>query len=265
LGHSSKEDIVAKLKTKNIVTPGHLSDMNPLVKVLWTLSITENNTDISEIDAETISHILLKIARINLSEEAVRNALARADDKIKRNHFGLEIFYEIMSTGKEFLEISLGSQTNSVMFFSGSTPWSDLNKRFPEILKMMEGEICIIDSWYGIGTFYTLEKFGKTRSIRMLTGQLGREEQQNMTKFTTELNKFKKEFNNINLKSYGAWWELHDRYMLSDNAIFIVGHGIKDIGTKESFGILVSKDTAGDLLTELKRRFEEKWAKAKNI
>ena len=234
---------------------------------MWVLKVTKDKTDISRITAKTISHIIAKIAEINLEEVIIKNALNRAGDKIKIYKEGGKVYYEIMAPGRTMLD---GIEENTsgkaeLMFFSGSTPWSDLNKRFPEILEIMDGEICIVDSWYGIGTFYTLEKFGKTRQVKMLTGQLGKEERQNPAKFATEFNKFKKEFNNINIREYSAWWELHDRYIISDNALFIVGHGIKDIGTKESFGIFVSKEIAGSLLIELKKRFDEKWLKAKSV
>lgn len=56
--------------------------------------------------------------------------------------------------------------------------------------------------------------------------------------------------------------DLHDRYVLSDAKILIVGHGLKDIGGKESFIIMLPRALAADLLGDVERSFDAKWSKA---
>lgn len=55
---------------------------------------------------------------------------------------------------------------------------------------------------------------------------------------------------------------LHDRYVLSDEKILIVGHGLKDIGNKESFVIVLPRKFATDLLADVQRSFDQKWGAA---
>jgi hypothetical protein len=43
--------------------------------------------------------------------------------------------------------------------------------------------------------------------------------------------------------------------------ILIIGHGLKDIGGKESFVIVLPRTMAGDLLSDMQRSFDQKWAK----
>lgn len=73
---------------------------------------------------------------------------------------------------------------------------------------------------------------------------------------------FKKERPNVELRLAARPHDLHDRYVLSDAKILIIGHGLKDIGTKESFVIVLPQTLAGDLLDDVQESFDEKWAKA---
>src|SRR3989344_4940428 len=107
--------------------------------------------------------------------------------------------------------------TEDILFFTGKDSWTDPNKNFPKIIESLKGDLCIVDPFYGNGTFYVLEKFGKTRKIRFLSSQLGNDEQQNLTKFDNNLKRFKKEFKNIEMRKYDKPYELHDRYIIAKN------------------------------------------------
>lgn len=151
------------------------------------------------------------------------------------------------------------------MFFSGNKSWSDPNKNFPKIIELLEGDLRIVDPYYGNGTFFTLEKFGNKRKIRFLTSTLGNEEKENQNKFDLNLKKFKKEFKNIELKIYGKSYELHDRYIISDNALVIIGYGLKDLADKESFLVFLPKNLVKEFLPTLKKTFESRWKKSNNL
>ncbi|GAH52861.1 unnamed protein product [marine sediment metagenome] len=162
-------------------------------------------------------------------------------------------------------ELSLPSSENKVLFLTGKDAWTDSNKSLPSIIKMLDGDICIVDPFYGNGTFYTLAKFGKERKIRFLSGQLGNEERNNINDFNINLKKFKKQFKNIKMKRYDKFYELHDRYIIAENALVVVGHGIKDFGNKESFVIFLPKKLVLSFLPILKKVFDERWKKSNDI
>lgn len=155
--------------------------------------------------------------------------------------------------------------SESIQFFTGQNTWTDPNKNFPKVIEMLKGNLCIVDPFYGNGTFYVLEKFGKAKKIRFLSSTLGNEEKQNQTKFDTNLNKFKKEFKNIELRKYDKFYELHDRYIIAENYLVVIGHGIKDLAAKESFIIVLPEKFVKSFLPKLKKIFEERWRKSSNI
>ena len=161
--------------------------------------------------------------------------------------------------------LSMPSSEDNVLFFTGKDSWTDPNKNFPRIIEMLEGDLCIVDPFYGNGTFYVLEKFGKKRKIKFLSCKLGDEEQRNITKFDINLKRFRKEFKNIEMRKYDKFYELHDRYIIAENSLVIIGHGIKDLADKESFVMFLPKKLVAGFLPILKKTFEERWKKSNNL
>jgi hypothetical protein len=47
--------------------------------------------------------------------------------------------------------------------------------------------------------------------------------------------------------------------------MLILGHGLKDIGGKESFIIRLGRDLVPDLLNEVRKVFDARWKIAKSI
>ena len=157
------------------------------------------------------------------------------------------------------------SSAEDVLFFTGKDSWTDPNKNFPKVIDSLKGDLCIVDPFYGSGTFYVLEKFGKKRKIRFLSCKLGSEEQANITKFDINLKRFRKEFQNIEMRKYDKHYELHDRYIIAENALIIIGHGIKDLADKESFVVCLPKQLVTKFIPVLKKSFEERWKRSQNL
>ena len=162
-------------------------------------------------------------------------------------------------------KLTSSENADNVLFFSGENSWTDPNKRFPKVIEMLEGDLSIVDPYYGNGTFWALEKFGKKRKIHFLSSKLGDEEQRNLTKFDNNLKRFKKEFKNIEMRKYEKFYELHDRYIISKNALVVIGYGIKDLANKESFIVFLPEKLVRNFLPGLKRNFEQRWRKSGNI
>ena len=163
-------------------------------------------------------------------------------------------------------EISLrGFQSNKILFVTGADAWTDSNESFPKIIDALNGDLCVVDKFYGNGTFSILTKFGKKRKVRFLSAVLGDEEQKNKADFDSNLRKFKGQFKNIKLKKYDKFWELHDRYIIANNALVVIGYGIKDFGNKESFVIFLPKNEVAKFLPILKSIFEKRWKQSSDI
>jgi hypothetical protein len=265
MGIIDENEILERLKGKDLTLISSIEDATPLAQALWVLEIVKDVARVKKITAKTISFLLSEILEIPLDEKAIIRAFARAGDKIRIEKDG-QVYYEIMTSGRRYLQSGATVECEGgVSFFTGQSAWSDANVNFPKIIESLKGDICIVDPYYGNGTFYVLEKFGKKRNIRFLSGQLGGEEQNNINTFITNLKKFKKEFKNISLRRFSKPYELHDRYIIADNALVVVGYGIKDLAEKESFVIYLPGSMVKEFLPSLKKTFEERWKKAQNI
>lgn len=264
MGLSTEEEITNALKKKDLSKYSDPSDFEPLAQGLWILAVVKDNTDIKRITAKAASFILSELKEINLGEKAILRALARAGDKVKTTKEADKVYYEIMASGRTFLEDSTISP-NKVLFFTGKAAWTDPNKNFPKIIELLKGDLCIVDPYYGNGTFFVLDKFGKNRKIRFLSERLGNEELNNITIFDNNLKRFKKEFKNIELKRCNKKYELHDRYIIADNGLVVIGHGLKDLAEKESFVIFLPEKLVRTFLPTLKAIFEARWKTASNV
>lgn len=170
---------------------------------------------------------------------------------------------EFTTLNKEFFQDeNIPKNGIIVKHISGKKGWTDRNKKFSDFLKNLKGEIIIVDGYYGLGSFHVLDNFENIK-VRFLTFQAGRDE--NEEKITKELQRFKREFPKIELKKYPNFWEIHDRYILSENMLVWIGQGLKDFGDKECFLIGVPIETVLDIAEGLRAEFEERWNKSNNL
>jgi len=143
-----------------------------------------------------------------------------------------------------------------LFYITGKTPWTDRNDKFVKFLQQLEGDILIVDPYYGLDTFHILTKFPK-HNIKFMTSQLGRDEKDEIIK--KEISRFKKEFKNIKIRVYPKFYELHDRYIISKNYFVIIGHGLKDLGNKECFLIAIPKKDVQEITKVLEEKFITRW------
>ena len=80
-------------------------------------------------------------------------------------------------------------------------------------------------------------------------------------KLIRSIEDFCSEYENIEIKLYDDQ-DFHDRYILTQDKILIIGHGLKDIGKKESFIIEITEDISKDIISSLLIKFKERWDKS---
>jgi hypothetical protein len=144
----------------------------------------------------------------------------------------------------------------SILCVSGMEPFTDYVK-ISEIFQNLSGDIDICDPYIGEESLLLLGKIPKDRKLRFLIGR-------NAT-VPPSLSKFKKEFHSFNFKRH-INDDFHDRYIIDDNLLIILGHGLKDIGQKkESFLIKIQRSLIIDTVHFLEMKFNERWTIAKEL
>jgi len=142
-------------------------------------------------------------------------------------------------------------------YVSGRKPYTD-RRTIEDILEQVSGKVRICETYLGKGTLDLLRSIPATCSVRVLVGKITRDVS------PQEVNCFRQEHPSFEFRHH-TQRELHDRYLIDDRGLLIFGHGLKDIGKRESFVIFLEKSLIPDLIRDVLRAFDDRWESATPI
>lgn len=145
------------------------------------------------------------------------------------------------------------------VYISGEKPYSD-RRTIEEILKQVTGEVRICETYFGNDTLDLLRNLPDTCTVRVLIGK----NTDVSSKLSREIRAFRTERPRFKFRHYKQPG-LHDRYLVDDGRLIILGHGLKDIGKKESFAIFLEKSLVPTIISENLKAFEDRWNSATPI
>lgn len=122
----------------------------------------------------------------------------------------------------------------------------------------LTGTVRVCDPYYGTGSLLRLDLLAHCTEVRFLTRTPDSGER---TILPRAISEFRREHPNTDFRSTGSS-DFHDRFILSDNELIILGHGLKDLGNKESFIIKLPAVIASDVIDAALDSFNRKWATA---
>jgi hypothetical protein len=224
-----------------------------------TLSIAHGRACHERLSAE---HIVacLEAAGVSAKRKSVSRALARASDRISTTK-GLDgdTLYRLMTKGEREVAHYLGGGRLSVVRVDGSTPRT-ARQTLSEILGLLDESVSICDPYYGVRTLESLDCIPKATAVRFLTAKTNESPQ----KLSGPFRDFVKERPKVQFRQTSSH-SLHDRYVVTTGQLLILGHGLKDIGAKESFIIRLGSTLVPDLVKQIIRSFDEHWKSATEI
>jgi hypothetical protein len=235
-----------------------LADLSsPLLLSFAALTIAHEKAEIERLSAEHIT-ACLEAAGVAVKKKSVSRALARASDRVS-TVTGLdgETTYRLMTKGQREISPHLGGGQLSVVRVDGSKPRT-ARLRLGEVLSAVKGLVRICDPYYGVRTFDSLDYIPAARQVRFLTARTG----ESGRRLIGAIRDFKRERPTVEFRKAARPSDLHDRYVITKNQLLILGHGLKDIGGKESFMIRLERDLAPDLIDETIAIFDERWKDA---
>lgn len=199
----------------------------------------------------------LDFAGIAASHGSLTNAFSRAGSRTSMRNIDGVRKYKIMNRGIDEIRDLLGEGNLEVVYVEAGKPRT-ARKKMALAVADLEGPVRITDPYFGDHTLDTLEAIPETLEVRFLTARISGNEPR-LRRLTQDL---KRERPNLQIRIYPDPNELHDRYILSQSKLVIVGHGLKDIGNKESFLIVIDKDMAPDLIDSMQAVFDVKWGRS---
>jgi hypothetical protein len=198
----------------------------------------------------------MRAADVSISEESLRRAISRAGNKVMPRRESGVTKYRLAIPGRAVADDVLGASELTVLHIDGTTPRTD-RRDLGRLLADLRGDVRVCDPYYGVRSLETLELFPTTSAVQLLTSRTT----ESQAKLAGPLKDFRKERPSVEIR-LAPPGDVHDRYVLTDRRILIVGHGLKDVGTKESFVVALDRVLAPDLLDSVRRSFDEKWQTA---
>ena len=144
-------------------------------------------------------------------------------------------------------------KTLAVTHLKGDKPYSD-RRDLEEILQDLEGEVRICETYLSEESLDLLGSIPNSCKISALVGP-----RTNLAKLKVKLDLFRKEFPNSEFRQYSSSG-LHDRYIIDDNSLMILGYGLQRVGIGgESFVIILNNEWIEDMKAGVITEFDKKW------
>jgi hypothetical protein len=236
-----------------------LADISsPLILSFAVLEIAHRTCGMDNLTAEHIT-ACLEVAGVYVKKESVSKSLARAGDRVApKASIDGEVSYKLMTKGRREIPDLLGAGQVSVVKIEGGKPRTARIK-LTLALSRLSGHLKVCDPYYGARSFDSLDAIPKSCAISFLSVRTT-EKAGPLSRIVSD---FKRENPRFEMRVLASPNDIHDRYVLSETELLILGHGLKDIGGKESFIIRLDRSQAVDLIDELHVNFDNRWSSAR--
>ncbi len=217
-------------------------------EAFWVLEVASKEFGTDRLTSNQIAEILVEKFEISRTSQAVGSALGKAandglvDKKRRSNEF------KLMKKGREKLYLT-GLENPGVFYIEPGKPFSGKLLLFDDVLSEMKKRVWICDPHIGIRLLDILHNLDISIGIRIMTIQI-----HDKSAFRRALIDFEKEHTNTEVR-IAPPKELHDRYILSDSGMWLVGHSLKDLGSKESFIVRLDED----IKKSMESAFNNRW------
>lgn len=228
----------------------------PLERGLWVLWVAKEKLGMKKLTAEQIASIIRDVKEISIDAISITRSFSRARDKIHTYHEDDEVYFEIMKPGKDHLVSQVKEGAIEIFYFEPDKRYTSKRLLSKNILNNLKGELRIVDPYCSERTLDVLNNI-KNRSVKFLTRVENLREKER-ERFLRDLQDFKPEHPNVEFRNY-PHTDVHDRYIISSELLVILGHSIKDLGSKESFAVMLNKDMSKNIVGVVIENFNRRW------
>lgn len=223
-----------------------------LEKALWVLWVAKEKLDTPKMTAEQISDVIIRAKETTMTPKSISKAFSRAGNKIHTYPGKEKSQFEIMREGKDYLLSKIDITTTEVCYFEPGKKYTNKKILSEKVLSTLTGKLRIVDPYCGKRTLDILTNTNGNE-IKMITNVQNMGTKQNG--FIREYRDFITEYPNIEIRDYSG--NIHDRYIISDDSLVLIGYSLKDFGKKETFSAILRDNE--DIKKQLKTNFDYKW------
>ncbi len=243
--------------------PEFYSLTSPLDMALWVLLAGKDKLEIAKMSADDISDVLVQNKERSVMPRAIANAFNRAGKKVHVITVESKAYYQIMKEGRDHLIQNSKESHLQLHYFEPGKPYKNKSVLREKVFPLLSGQLKIVDPYCGIRTL-DLVKNARTQKVQLLTRLSSLNNKKKQEEFIREFAEFKIEHPDVEIRDWTKS-ELHDRYILSKSSLVILGQSIKDLGTKESFGVILERQHFENIFDDLLSAFNRRWQGAESI
>ncbi|MCE9586221.1 hypothetical protein K8R04_02790 [Candidatus Uhrbacteria bacterium] len=230
---------------------------------LWCLYVSKHHFDIEYLTYDQIENILVGYFDIPIKLNSLKKAIAPAiGTKIIKSKSDAGV--KISNSAENHLKSLRKDGLLNVVCIDPKRPREAQQNLRQLVRSIPKGELLICDPYYGVNTLDVLEEFAKHhKKIRFLTRQPGSREKKSA--LATAVSQFKKQYGTKVELFLTTTRDFHDRYILSSDRFLIIGHGLMDIGSKESLIVMIPDQFGKDIRKTLISSFNGRWTSATSL
>ena len=217
-----------------------------LQKVLATLAALSQSGEGSWSSAVEVSRHLRDVCGVDVHWRSIDALLGRNRSLVSRRKRLARWEYKLMESGRAALSVP----DEAVTFVNPTTALQSTLK-LHDIFGKLNGGLSVCDPYLDHLTLEHLEACGKGRRIRILTQKVN------------DSGPLRRVFESASLAGYGfevrvaSGKPLHDRYVIDERSMLILGGSLNGFGKKQTFVIQVGSDVRQTVLSA----FDTEWSK----
>jgi len=237
-----------------------LPKKNALALGLWCLYVSKHSFSVDYLTYADIENILREYLDIPMTTAKLKKSFAPAfGTKIIQGKSGVGC--KISTAGETHLKGLRKEGLLNVVYVDPSRPREARQNLEGLVKSITKDELFICDPFYGSNTLDVLEEFVRHhKKINFLTAKPGGNEK--AATLAGAVTAFKKQYGSKVEMRLASTGDFHDRYIIAKDCFLIIGHGIKDLGGKESLIVVVRDQVGKDIRKTLLANFRARWASA---
>ena len=193
---------------------------------------------------------------ISLSSEQIRKAFDASRGLVSARRGTGAATYRLMQDGRAALdEVGAGI---AVVRFEGGKPLT-ARQTLGDLFGGLEGIVRVSDPYYGQKTVGILAEIRKASEVRFLTSKCGGGENEGSVRGL--MRDLIKEHPTVSIRFASTVGTVsHDRFALTDQEMVLIGHGLKDLGSRDSFLIRLPLEYVAGIAAETSKEFDRLWS-----
>jgi len=214
---------------------------------LWVLLVGSEKLEIESLTAAEIAEVATHTFRRGLTRQRAASSLRLERKLVTRTPGTTPTRFIILRAGIDRVK---GHQTD-VVVVDPVNAFTAL-RRLDAILSCVKGEAKMCDPYIDDKTLLALTSVPTTVKIKLLTLNVS-----DPSQFRRRFQAYHKEYGNLEIRVSSST-DLHDRYLIDQSQMWLLGQSLNGIGKKQSFIVAMGQDTRA----AMDRAFTERWNRA---